>query len=502
MSAVHDARPRPKWRPILVLLAGAATALGPSVVMSPAQAAPALPQVQPPDVSPASQTPVQQHGQLQVCGNRLCDEHGEQVQLRGMSTHGLQWYGTSATASSGACVNDASLDALAGDWQADVLRISMYVQEDGYETNPRLFTDEVHQIIEMATARGMYAIVDWHTLSPGDPHINLDRARTFFTEIAEQHRDKPNVLYEVANEPHGVTWSRVKSYHEEIIPVIRQQDPNAVILLGTRGWSSLGVSEGANEQEIIDNPVDASNIMYTFHFYAASHDDLYLNTLSRAADQLPVFVTEWGTQTYTGDGGNDFAMSQRYVDLMAEKRISWVNWNWSHDFRSGAVFQTGTCPDGPFVGTSQLKEAGVWIRDRIRDARPTPPPASPTPTASPTTPPASPTPPPASTPPPSSGGCSASYQLGNQWPGRFQGEVTVTNTSSGTANGWQVTMAFPDSQQVSQVWNGSYSQSGDTVTVTNTSWNGTIPPGGSVDFGFLGSFSGANNAPSVGCVLN
>ena len=166
----------------------------------------------------------------------------------------------------------------------------------------------VHNYIEMATQRGMYAIVDWHKLTPGDPNHNLARARTFFTEIAQPaRRTRPNVIYEVANEPNGVSWSRIKSYHEQIIPVIRAQDPDASILLGTRAWSSLGVSDGADETEVINNPVNATNIMYTFHFYAASHDDEYLDALSRAADRIPMFVTEFGTQTSSGDGGNDFA---------------------------------------------------------------------------------------------------------------------------------------------------------------------------------------------------
>jgi endoglucanase len=216
------------------------------------------------------------------------------------------------------------------------------------------------------SARGMYVIVDWHMLTPGDPNVNLTKAKTFFTEIAQRHRDKPNVLYEVANEPNGVNWARIKSYHEQIIPVIRAQDPDSVILLGTRAWSSLGISDGATEQEIINSPVNATNVMYTFHFYAASHGSEYLNALSRAADRIPMFVTEFGTQTASGDGGNNFTRSQQYLDLMATKKISWTNWNYSDDFRSGAVFTTGTCPGGPFTGTTRLKPAGVWVRDRIR----------------------------------------------------------------------------------------------------------------------------------------
>lgn len=303
-------------------------------------------------------TPLAANGQLQVCGVKLCNDQRQPVQLRGMSTHGIQWYGQ--------CVNDASLDALADDWGADVMRISMYIQEDGYETDPEGFTNRVSQIIDEVTARGMYAVVDWHMLSPGDPHYNLERAKTFFTEIARRHNDNTNLLYEIANEPNGVSWSRIKSYAEQLIPVIRRVDPDTPILVGTRAWSSLGVSDGSDETEVIDNPVNAQNIMYTFHFYAASHREEYLNALSRAADRIPIFVTEFGTQNYAGEGANDFAMAQRYLDLMNDKGISWTNWNYSDDERSGAVFVQGTCPNGPFAGTSKLKEAGVWVRERIR----------------------------------------------------------------------------------------------------------------------------------------
>ena len=76
------------------------------------------------------------------------------------------------------------------------------------------------------------------------------------------------------------------------------------------------------------------------------------------ADYLPIFVTEWGTQTCTGDGANDVESSQQWIDLMAEKKISWTSWNFSDDWRSGAVLKTGACPNGPWTGTG-LKESGL-----------------------------------------------------------------------------------------------------------------------------------------------
>lgn len=226
-------------------------------------------------------------------------------------------------------------------------------------------SDNGQLIVDGANRRGMYAVIDWHMLSPGDPAFNLERAETFFTARAKKYQDSPGVLHEIANEPSDVSWATVKSYAEKIIPVIRAEHPDAVVLVGTRAWSSFGVSEGSDAKEVVDNPVAASNIMYTFRFYAASHRDEYPAALDRASDRLPVFVSEFGTQDYAGEGADDFGQSQRFLDLMKRKSISWTNWNHSDDNRSGAVFKEGTCDAGNWSGTGVLKEAGVWIRDRI-----------------------------------------------------------------------------------------------------------------------------------------
>ncbi|MFB6719360.1 glycoside hydrolase family 5 protein [Kribbella sp. NPDC056345] len=334
------------------LMAGVLLAAGALVPNLPATAA--IP-------APAAETPVSRNGQLRVCGLKLCNQNNQPVQLRGMSTHGIQWFSS--------CIKTASLDALAYDWKADILRISMYVAKDdgGYETNPRKFTDMVHGYIEEATRRGMYALVDWHQLDPGDPNIYTAKAKTFFAEIAERHKNKNNIIYDIANEPNGVSWSKVKSYAEQVIPTIRAKDSDSVIFVGTHAWSSLGVSDDRDESDVVNNQINASNIMYTFHFYAASHHEDNFNALSRASTKIPLFVTEFGTQNYLGEGANDFTWSKKYLDFLKSKQIGWINWNFSDDWRSGAVFKSGTCSGSSFTGTSKLKEAGIWIRARIID---------------------------------------------------------------------------------------------------------------------------------------
>ncbi|MEU3224038.1 cellulase family glycosylhydrolase [Streptomyces sp. NPDC006976] len=304
-----------------------------------------------------SGTPVGINGQVHVCGVNLCNQYDRPVQLRGMSTHGIQWFDQ--------CYNDASLDALADDWKADLLRISMYVQEDGYETDPEGFTNRVNGLVDQAEARGLYALIDFHTLTPGDPNFNLDRAKTFFASVAARNAGKTNVIYEIANEPNGVSWAGIKSYAEQVIPVIRAADPDAVVIVGTRGWSSLGVSDGSDENEIVNSPVNADNIMYAFHFYAASHKDNYRATLSRAASRLPMFVTEFGTVSATGGGAMDRESTTAWLNLLDQLKIGYANWTYSDADESSAAFRPGTCDGGDYSSDGVLTESGALIKSRI-----------------------------------------------------------------------------------------------------------------------------------------
>jgi cellulase/cellobiase CelA1 len=103
------------------------------------------------------------------------------------------------------------------------------------------------------------------------------------------------------------------------------------------------------------------------------------------------------------------------------------------------------------------------------------------------------------TTPPPPGGCSATYRLVNSWGGGFQGEVTVTNTGSTATTSWTVTMTFANGQQLTQIWGGRTSQTASPYTVTPESWNAVLQPNGSTAFGFLASWAGTNNPPTVSC---
>jgi len=121
---------------------------------------------------------------------------------------------------------------------------------------------------------------------------------------------------------------------------------------------------------------------------------------------------------------------------------------------------------------------------------------SPSPSPTPTSP--SPTPSPTPTTTSGSGACSGTYSVTNSWSGGFQGQVVVKNTGSGTLNGWSLGWTFPGSQAINDLWNGGYSQSGETVTVSNASYNGSLASGATATVGFTATGTSASPS-SVSC---
>lgn len=134
---------------------------------------------------------------------------------------------------------------------------------------------------------------------------------------------------------------------------------------------------------------------------------------------------------------------------------------------------------------------------------PTNTPVTPTPTPTQGTTP-TPTPTQGTTPTPtptqtSGSSCKIHYAVTNQWPGGFGATITITNTGTTAINGWNLQFSFANGQTITQLWNGSFTQTGSAVTVTNLSYNGSIPAGASASSapGFNGTWNGSNAVPTA-----
>ncbi len=299
---------------------------------------------------PAAAVP-SRNGALHVEGTQLVGEDGQPVQLRGISTHGLAWFPQ--------YVNAECFRQFHDEWNANVMRLAMYtVEYGGYCTggDREQLKNLVEQGVKYAAEADMYVIVDWHVLTDGDPNAHKEEARSFFAEMAKRLSPYKNVLYEICNEPNGGTsWEAVKAYAEEMIPVIREHAPDAVILIGTPNWSQYVDQAAAN-------PVAGyENLMYTLHYYAATHrEELRSRMVKAIGDGLPVFVSEYGICDASGSGGLDLEEAGRWVDVLDRYGVSYVAWNLSNKGESSAILNPWCQKTAGFV-QEDLTDSGKWL---------------------------------------------------------------------------------------------------------------------------------------------
>jgi len=91
--------------------------------------------------------------------------------------------------------------------------------------------------------------------------------------------------------------------------------------------------------------------------------------------------------------------------------------------------------------------------------------------------------------------CTVAYSVTNSWPGGFQAGITITNNGAPTTS-WTLAFTFPNDQQVSDGWDGTFTQNGQNLTVTSESWNGSLATGGSTTIGFTGTVGATNSVPT------
>jgi endoglucanase len=294
-------------------------------------------------------------GALQVIGTQLCSQDGSAVQLRGISTHGLAWFPD--------YVNSALFKELRENWNVNVIRLAMYTSEyGGYCTggNQSDLKNLVKKGVQYATENDMYVIIDWHVLNDQNPNTYISEAKSFFAEMSGEYASYSNVLYEICNEPNGGTsWSDIKNYANEIIPIIKNNDADAVIIVGTPNWSQY-VNQAA-----ADPITGFGNIMYALHFYAATHKSDLRQTMTNAINQgLPVLVSEYGICDASGNGAIDEAEADAWVSTMDSLGVSYIAWNLSNKAETSAIISS-SCSKTSGLTTDDLSASGKWLYEML-----------------------------------------------------------------------------------------------------------------------------------------
>jgi aryl-phospho-beta-D-glucosidase BglC (GH1 family) len=193
-----------------------------------------------------------------------------------------------------------------------------------------------------------------------DPSRFTGPAMAFFQEMAARYGTLPNVIYEICNEPEYVPWSTIKDYANQVIPAIRAIDPDNLILVGTPNWCQDADVAAA------DPLVGYSNVMYSLHFYATTHRQPYRDKAAAAlALGLPLFVSEWGVGTYSGEGEVVTSEADAWLAWLNSKKISWINWAFANRADNISALNPGVERGGPWADTD-LTLTGTYVRDRLR----------------------------------------------------------------------------------------------------------------------------------------
>ncbi len=313
-------------------------------------------------------TPYGKHGKLslkEVDGYDapvIVDENGTPFQLRGASTHGIHWNEMTPY------VNKDAFQSLRDEWGVNMVRLVSYVTQGGYtEGSGALLDTKIQEGVEYATELGMYVIIDWH-IHAENPHNTKSQAETFFQTYASKYKDYDNVIFEICNEPTGVEWYNgsggdLYSYCKDICNIIRNAGSNALIVCGTNTWSQ-------DVDDVVKKPLKDDgfqNILYTFHFYAATHYGDKMDKVRKAiSDGTPIFVTEFGICSADGNGNFDTANADEWIALLDANNISYACWSLCNKAEAASYLSTGCSKTSGGWVESDLATTGIWLVNTYR----------------------------------------------------------------------------------------------------------------------------------------
>lgn len=249
--------------------------------------------------------------------------------------------------------------------------------KSGYMGEKEFALDCLYAVVDGAIEAGCYVIVDWHS------HVlHLDAAKEFFTAVATRYKGVPNVIYELFNEPVCFSfedgranpyedlgnpeammayWQELKAYATELIDLIRGIDPSEpLILMGCPSWDQRVDLPAAS-------PIEGySNLMYTMHFYAATHKHLRDASDAAIAAGIPIFVSECAACEATGDGPMDLDEWKKYSDWATEKGITMMTWSISDKVETCSMFTKDALSEGPWT-EDVIKPWGQIVKTWIKE---------------------------------------------------------------------------------------------------------------------------------------
>ena len=432
---------------------------------------------------------------LHISGTNIVEANGQRFVMRGVN-HPHVWY-------TGQTSSFANIKALG----ANTVRV---VLGSGKRWGP---STDVPAVINLCKQNRMICVLEVHdTTGYGEEGAaaSLDEAVNYWiSQKAALVGQENYVVINIGNEPIGNTnaaqWTAATA---AAIQKMRTNGFEHLLMVDAPNWGQDWQFVMRDNAQTILNADSQRNTMLSIHMYAV------FNTAASIVDYLnrfqsngwPLVIGEFGWRFNSGEVDHETILAEAQA-----RGLGYLGWSWSGNTDPILDMATNFNPaqlttwgQRIFNGTNGIKatarEATIFGGTSTTPPVTTPPVTTPPVTTPPvTTPPV--TTPPVMTPPPGSRACTAVYSAMGQWPGGFQGDVRVTAGGS-AISGWTVTLTFPNGQAITQAWNATVTTSGSTATARNVSYNGSLGAGGSTNFGFLGSWNGANGAPTLSCTAS
>ena len=156
-------------------------------------------------IAAKSRVPVEQDNkakwpaELRSQGNRLVTvDGGKEVWLQGMNVASLEWTVT------GEQVHKSIVVGI-DEWKGNVIRLPVnhayWFGRKGQTDGGTAYRAIIDQAVTLAANRGAYLVLDLHTYrAPKDEYLE------FWTDAATRYKNHPAVIFDLMNEPHGITW--------------------------------------------------------------------------------------------------------------------------------------------------------------------------------------------------------------------------------------------------------------------------------------------------------
>jgi len=477
-------------------------------------------------------------GYWHTSGNQLIDSDGNPVRIAG-----INWYGfeTPDEIAHGLWAQDYHTiidDIAALGYNTIRIPFSNQMVEDPVIPQNLAFTNnsgpintdleglnslqDLQKIVAAAGQAGLKVILDDHRSEAGESaeqdglwytstYTSQDWVNDWVT-LATMFANDPTVVgFDLRNEPHtpagdsyaqGATWGTgdpdtdVRLAYEQAGNAVLAVDPGALIFCeGISEYPDASAAGGYDTtwwggdlQGVAQYPVvlsEPGHVVYSAHDYGPGlYQQSWFNSATTPASLDAVWNTYWGyiyAQDIAPVWVGEFGTDNTAADIESSTAGSQGQW-----FESLVSYLTAN----PWLGWTYWALNGEDAYDLL-DSNYDPAPVSalkqsllataefPLPGAG------------SGAPPPPAPTCSAAYSLVSSWSGGFQAQVTLTNTGTVPLGSWTLSWTFPSGQQIASLWDGTYTQDGDQVTVSSETYDGAVAVGAAVTAGFTGTGSGS-----------